>query len=136
MAKLHLKVVTPEKLIIDEEVDEVVVTTDLGEIGILPFHANLMSNVVLGEMRIKNGSQVKVLAVGSGLLQMTDNTLSVLTDLAQGVEEINEKEIEEARARAQAALEKTLTDEEYAETLAVLERSLAQLRVKRRHKVR
>lgn len=136
MAKLHLKVVTPEKLIFDEEVDEVVVTTDLGEIGILPFHANLMSNVIPGEMRIKNGNQAKVLATGSGLLQMVDNTLSIITDLAQGVEDINEKEIEEAKARAQSALEKTLTDEEYAETVAILERSLAQLKVKRRHKVR
>lgn len=133
MNQLHLKIVTPEKEIYDGQVDMVTVTTLDGEIGILPHHVNLMSQVVPGELRIKIGDKITPMATGSGLLQMADNTLVIATDLAEKAEDINEKIVEEARSRAQAALEQTLTDEEYAETLAVLEKSLAQLRVKRRH---
>jgi len=59
-----------------------------------------------------------------------------MTDLATYAQDIDEKAVEDAKKRAEAALEQTLSDEEYAETLANLEKSLAQLRVKRRHKVR
>ncbi len=133
MAKLHLKVVTPEQTILEDDVEEVMVTTPDGEIGILPHHANLMSQIITGEMRIKNNGKETVMATGSGLLQMIDNTLSIMTDLAEKAEDIDEKAVEEAKKRAEAALQQTLSDEEYAATLAVLEKSLAQLKVKLRH---
>ena len=136
MSKLHLKVVTPEKQIFDEEVDEVVVTTVDGEIGILPNHVNLMTEIKPGEMRVKNGGKTTFMATGPGLLQISNNTLSIMTDLAQEPADIDEKAVEEARKRAEVALEQKLTDEEYAQTLAILEKSLAQLQVKRRHRVR
>ncbi|MBI4036077.1 ATP synthase F1 subunit epsilon [Candidatus Daviesbacteria bacterium] len=136
MTQLHLKVVTPEKLLIDEEVSQVNVSTVDGEIGILPNHANLMAKLAPGQLIIKKGSKEDCLAIGDGFLQVTDNILTVMTDLATYETDIDEKEVEEARKRAQAALEQTLSDEEYAETLANLEKSLAQLKVKRRHRVR
>lgn len=136
MSQLHLKIVTPEKLIFDEEVSMVTLPSSEGELGILPRHANLMAKLVPGELRIKKGNSMEVMAVGAGFLQMTDNTLTIMTDLAAPEKDIDEKAVEEARKRAQAALEQKLSDEEYAETMAILEKSLAQLRVKRRHKVR
>ncbi len=137
MATLNLKVITPEERVKDEQVEQVNVSTADGEIGILPHHANLMAKVIPGELRIKKGGKVETFAVGEGFLQVTNNTLTILADLAQDVDQINEKEVEEAKKRAEQALkEKTLSNEEYAETLAVLERSLAQLKVKRRHRAR
>lgn len=136
MSQLHLKIVTPEKLIFDEEVSQVNVSTEQGEIGILPNHANLMAKLEPGELVIKKGEKVDSLAIGDGFLQVANNTLTVMTDLATYAQDIDERVVEEAKKRAQAALEQTLSDEEYAETLASLEKSLAQLRVKRRHKVR
>lgn len=136
MAQLHLKIVTPEKEISDEEVSQVNLPTSEGEIGILPHHANLMAKLIPGELRIKTGGKVDVMAVGGGFLQMADNTLTVMTDLAVEEKEIDEKVVEEAKKRAEAALSEKLSAEEYAETLAVLEKSLVQLRVKRRHRVR
>ncbi|OGE19965.1 ATP synthase F1 subunit epsilon [Candidatus Daviesbacteria bacterium RIFCSPLOWO2_01_FULL_43_38] len=133
MSQLHLKVVTPEKAIFDSEAEMVSVKTLDGEIGILPHHINLMAQVVPGELRIKKGNEVIHMAVGSGLLQMANNTLVIATDLALKPEEINEPEVEEARKRAQDALEQTLTDEEYAVALTMLEKTSAQLKVKRRH---
>jgi F-type H+-transporting ATPase subunit epsilon len=136
MSQLHLKIVTPEKLLVDEEVSQVNVSTEQGEIGILPHHANLMAKLEPGELKIKRNGKEESLAVGDGFLQVTNNVLTVMTDLATYATEIDERAVEEAKKRAEQALSQTLSDEEYAETLANLEKSLAQLRVKRRHKVR
>lgn len=136
MSQLHLKIVTPEKMIYDEEVSQVNVSTEQGELGILPHHANLMAKLEPGELVIKKNGKVESLAIGDGFLQVTNNVLTVMTDLATHAENIDERAVEEAKKRAEQALTQTLSDEEYAETLANLEKSLAQLRVKRRHKVR
>jgi len=133
---LHLKIVTPEKLLVDEPVDMVTLQSEQGQLGILPNHANLMARLDPGELRIKKGNKEEVLATGDGFIQIFDNTLTLLTDLAVNEEHIDEKAVEDARKRAEDALEQTLSDEEYADTLAVLEKSLAQLKVKRRHTVR
>lgn len=134
--QLRLKIVTPEKLIYDSEVSGVNVSTELGQIGILPHHANLMAKLTPGELIIKKNGKTEVMAIGDGFLQVSQNTATVMTDLATYAVDIDEKAVEEARKRAEQALEQTLSDEEYAETLANLEKSLVQLRVKRRHKVR
>lgn len=136
MSQLHLKIVTPEKLIFDEEVSQVNVPTELGILGILPNHSALMAKLVPGELMIKKGGKNESLAVGGGFLQVTGNTLTVMTDLASYAADIDEKAVEEAKKRAEIALEQKLSGEEYAETLAILEKSLAQLHVKRRHRVR
>jgi len=133
---LNLKIVTPEKLTFDEMVDQVNISTPDGEIGILPNHANLMSKIAPGELRIKKGSKTDVLAIGDGFLQMHNNVLTIMADLAIDEADINEKAVEEAKKRAEQALEQKLSDEEYAETLAILEKSLAQLKIKRRHRTR
>lgn len=136
MAQLHLKVITPEKMLVDDQVSQVNIFTTQGQIGILPHHANLMAKLEPGELVIKKEGKVESLAVGDGFLQVANNTLTVMTDLATYAQDIDEAALEEAKKRAEQALEQTLSDEEYAETLANLEKSLAQLRVKRRHKVR
>lgn len=133
MAKLHLKIVTPEKEIFSDEVDRVNIFTSNGEIGILPYHANLMAQVIPGELRIKKDGKEIVMASGGGLLQMTNNVLVIATDMAEKEEDISVSEAEEARKRAQEALQQTLSDEEYATAAAALEKALAQLKVKRRH---
>lgn len=137
MAKINLKILTPEETIFEGEVDEVLVETDKGQMGILPNHVDLICKLIPGELRIKQNGKNIVMASGAGMLEVGKNEVSILTDLAKEAGDINEKEVAEAHARAKAALEeKTLSDEEYADTLAVLERSLAMLKVKRRHTVR
>ncbi len=131
---MHLTIVTPEEEIYNDDVDMVTLETSQGELGILPHHTNMMAQIIPGHLRIKKGSKTQSLATGAGLLQITNNTLSIITDTATTAEAINEKEAEDARKRAQLALAQKLTDEEYADTLAILERSLAQLKVKRRHR--
>lgn len=136
MANLHLKIVTPEEEVLNEEVDQVNVPTTQGELGILPNHVNLMAKLIPGELKIKRAGKASYFAIGGGFLQVENNTLTIMTDLAQNAQEIDEKAVEAARKRAQEALEQKLGDEEYAQTLASLEKSLAQLKVKRRHQLR
>src|SRR5476651_1642229 len=114
MPKINLNIVTPEEKTFESEVDEVYLTTPLGEIGILPSHENLMTKILAGELRIKNNGKVTIMAVGSGLLQMADNNLSIMTDLAEEAEHIDLAIAEQAKVLAQQALEQTQTDEGYA----------------------
>lgn len=134
MSQLNLKIVTPEEEVLNEEVDQVNVSTTQGEIGILPNHASLMAKLIPGELKIKKGSKTTHFAVGAGFLQIENNVLTIMTDLAENAEEIDEKAVEAARKRAEETLGQKLGDEEYAETLAALEKSLAQLKVKRRRR--
>lgn len=136
MSQLHLKIVTPEKEIYSQEIDMVTLPSENGELGILPHHADLMTTLAPGELIIKKGTTTQHLAVGDGLFQIIDNQATILTDLAVNATDIDERAVEEAKKRAEKALEDKLSDEEYADTLASLERSLAQLKVKRRHRAR
>lgn len=131
---LQLKIVTPEKEIFNEQVDKIVVPSADGELGILPHHTKLMASINPGELKITKNNKTTSMAVGEGLLQVNNDQVSILTDLAVEASNIDEKAVEDARKRAEQALaDKTLSDEEYATTLAIVEKSTAQLRLKRRH---
>ena len=134
MTNLTLKIVTPEEEVLNEQIDSVYLPTPQGEIGILPGHASLITKVIPGELRIKKGSKDSFFATGEGFIQVQDNLITLLTDMAVDESSINEKAVEDARKRAEAALENKLSDEEYADTISIIERSLAQLKVKRRHR--
>lgn len=134
MADLNLKIVTPEQVVYEGVADQVNVSTTQGELGILPHHANLMAKLIPGELRISKSGKTSFFAIGDGFLQIEENALTIMTDLAQGSEDIDEKAVEAAKKRAEEALSQKLGDEEYAETMAALEKSLAQLKVKRRRK--
>lgn len=134
MADFNLKIVTPEEIAYEGEADQVNVSTTQGELGILPNHASLMAKLIPGELKIKKAGKTSFFAIGDGFLQVENNSLTIMTDLAENAEEIDEKAVEAAKKRAEEALEQKLSGEEYAETLAALEKSLAQLKVKRRRR--
>lgn len=137
MAELNLRVVTPEKEIYEGKAKQVNIQTIDGILGILPNHAPLMAKIRPGELTIKHsGAKETHMAVGDGFMQVADNVMTVMTDLAIEAEDINEREVEEAKNRAQKAMEQKTTDEEYASAVAIFEKSLAQLNVKRRHRAR
>ncbi|HTG60451.1 MAG TPA: ATP synthase F1 subunit epsilon, partial [Terriglobia bacterium] len=105
-----------------------------GEMGILPQHVRLMTQLVPGEMIVRKSGQDRFLAVGEGLIEVTGDRVSIVTDMAVAAENIDEAKAEEARQRAAARLREKLSTEEVASVNASLVRSLAQLRVKRRHR--
>ncbi len=131
---LRLEIVTPDAIVYSEDVDMVTFTSVEGELGILPEHVGLMTQLVPGEMIVHKGGRDEFLAVGQGLVEVTRRRVSILTDMAIAADKIDEARAEEARQRAEARLRERISAEEIASVNASLTRSLAQLHVKRRRK--
>jgi F-type H+-transporting ATPase subunit epsilon len=131
---LRLEIVTPDGKAYSEDVEMVTLTGVLGEMGILPQHIPLMTKMVPGELVVRKGGRDLFVAVGGGLVQVTGTRVNILTDMAVAADKIDEAKAEEARRRAEARLREKLSEEEVATINAALARSLAQLRVRRRHR--
>jgi F-type H+-transporting ATPase subunit epsilon len=129
---LRLEIVTPDAIVYAEDVEMVTLPSVEGELGILPQHVSLMTQLVPGEMIVRRGGHDEFLAVGEGLVEVTGKRVSILTDMAVAADKIDEAKAEEARQRAEARLREKVSAEEIATVNASLARSLAQLQVKRR----
>lgn len=134
MATLRLEIVTPEAKIFSDDVDMVTLTGLEGEMGILPQHMPLMTQLVAGEIVVNKGKETFFLAVGDGFVQVTGDRVSILTDMAISAENIDEAKAEEARRRAEVRLTEKLSDEEAARLHAALTHATTQLKVKRRRR--
>lgn len=133
--KINFEITTPERVVFSDQVDEVVLPTPMGEIGILPNHIPLVSLLSPGELRIKKGSETIYLAVSGGFIEVRPDKVVVLADMAERVEEIDEKEAEEARKRAQKLMkEKQFDAKEFAALSAMMEKELVRLKVVRRRR--
>ena len=130
---IKLEIVTPHATVYSDEVDMVTLPGIDGQMGILPHHIRMMTELVPGEMIVRKNGQVRFLAVGEGLVEVTGGRVSIVTDMAIATENIDEARAEEARQRAAARLRETMSSAEVASVNAALARSLSQLRVKRRH---
>ena len=100
----------------------------------LPHHIQLITQLVPGEIIVRKGSRSESLAVGEGLVEVTGQGVSIVTDMAIAAEKIDEAMVEEARKRAAERLHEKLSSEQVASVNAALTRSLAELRVKRRRR--
>ncbi|HEY1476682.1 MAG TPA: ATP synthase F1 subunit epsilon [Chthoniobacterales bacterium] len=137
MAKLLLEIVTPEAKAFSGEVEMVVLPGVEGELGVLPMHVPLMTQLLPGEVRILQDGKQTELVVGTGFVEVSQTHVSILTDMAMSDTEIDEQAAEEAVKRAEARVhEKDLSSEEIAEIESALARSLAQLKFKRRRRQR
>jgi F-type H+-transporting ATPase subunit epsilon len=134
MATLKLEIVTPEAVTFSEDVEMVTLPGVEGEMGIYPMHVPLMTQIVPGEIVVRRSGQEVLLAVGEGFVEITGESVSVLTDMAITADNIDEVKAEEARKRAEARLAEKMSDEETAVVQAALANSIAQLNVKRRQR--
>ncbi len=142
---LKLEIVTPEARIFPVKdadgrlgsglVDSVVLPGSDGELGILPQHAPLVTTLQPGELRYTVAGKTTDLAVGEGLVEITQESVRILTDMAVHAEAIDEKAVEEALERAKKSLSELKPgeqQEEVAAVMAMIQRTTAQLQVKRR----
>ena len=129
---LKLEIVTPEAVAYSQDVEFVILDGAEGQMTIMPHHVRLMTQLVPGEMVARRGGRDEFLAVGEGLVEVTAQKVSVLTDMAVAAENIDEAKAEEARQRAAARLREKLSTQEVAAVNASLARSLALLQAKRR----
>ena len=131
-----LEIVTPEKEAYSADVDSVTIPGVEGEMGILPNHAPLVTNIHPGEVIVKTGSEEIGLAVGEGFVEVLGNQVSIMADMAIEEEHIDETAVEEALKRAEQAMheEEHHDAEQIAALQATIQKSLAQLKVKRRRR--
>ena len=132
---LRLEIVTPEGVAFSDGVHMVTLPCIEGQLGIYPMHVPLITQIVPGEVIASKDGRDRFLAVGEGLVEISADRVAIVTDMAVAAERIDEAKAEEARQRAAARLREKLSDEEIAAVNASLVRSLAQLQVKRRHRV-
>ena len=140
--KLKLKIVTPERLILEEMVDQVSLPTTLGEITVMPDHIPLITELASGDVvAYVNGEHVPMAVVG-GFIEVKQNLpavvgensiteVAVLADFAEHVSELHDKAIEKAKARAEE-LKKLMENKDHVDFEhfeAELERSLTRVKI-------
>jgi len=136
MATTRLDVVTAEREVFSDDVDEVIVPGVEGQLGILPHHAPLMTTLLPGELLIKKGGEEFYLAISGGFIEARPDRIIVLADAAERVEEIDIARAEEAKRRAEEKLAEHVPGVDMARAEAALRRSLARLRVVERRRRR
>ena len=133
---LTLEIITGERrLLRQEDVDEVIAPGSMGELGILPNHAQLITSLQPGDLRVKSGGGEEDFFVSGGFLEVHSDQVTVLADAAELGSEIDVERAEAARRRAQQRLEQ-VEDADRARAQAALTRSLARLRVVERRRRR
>lgn len=135
---LTLEIVTPEAKVYSDTVDNVVVPTVEGEIGVLPGHLPLLSQVADGELRVTKGSNLETLVVGDGFIEIQGDKVSILAEHAIEESQIDEAAVEKAMQRAQAALEEAkdskIDPAEIERLESVVRFAVAQLGIKKRRR--
>jgi F-type H+-transporting ATPase subunit epsilon len=135
MATLKLEIVTPEAKSYSDTVDMVVIPGVEGELGVLPDHAPLMTQLIPGELKVTKDGHELLMAVGEGFVEVTPDKVAVLTDMAVRENDIDESAVEAAISRAQESLKnEALSKEESAALTASLQKSVVQLNLKRRRR--
>jgi len=137
MNKIHFKIVTPERVVYESEVDQATLPTAQGIITILPNHISLLGVLKPGELMIKKGKEEITMAVSGGMIEVAKNKVIVLADTAERASEIDEARAQEAKDRALKLMsEKNREEVDYTGLAIQIEKELARLKVVRRHKGR
>ena len=133
---LTLEIVTPGAKVYSDTIDSVVIPTVEGEIGILPGHIPLLTQVEHGELRVSKGPATQWLAVGGGFAQIDGDTVRVLAEQAITEEKIDEHAVEAAMKRAEQQLKETkdMDPQQYEHLQSLVRYSGVQLAVKRRRR--
>lgn len=128
--KVRLRLVTPSRLLLDRDVDEVTVPGALGELGILPNHISFLTSLEIGEMSYKEGTGIVRLALSGGYAEVLDNVMTVLASAAEFSDEIDVGRAQSARQRAEKKMEDlNRDDKEFIATESSLHRALVRIQV-------
>jgi len=134
---IHLELITPERVVFQQEVDQVTLPTSLGEITVLPHHMPLVATLVAGVAVLKKGDVEEDVAVSGGFIEISEgDRIRVLADSAERGFELKLDAIEAAKARAEKVMAEAVStdDATFAAAAAALERELARYRVAHKHR--
>jgi len=133
---IQCEIVTQDRLLYEGEVDIVVAPGTEGELGILPNHAPLLTTLGYGVLRIRRGESEQVFTIAGGFMEVRPDSVTILADVGERIEEIDEARAEQARANAQAIIEQGPGPDldQYLALEASLRRSNLRLQAVRRYR--
>ena len=126
---LLLQIVTPERLVVEEQVDEVTAPGTLGEFGVLPGHTPFLSSLGIGEVCYRKGSERHYLSIAWGYSEVEPESVTILAEIAEKAEEIDKERAEAARRRAEKLLAGTEENVDFERAQASLQKALVRLQV-------
>jgi len=132
MAKIKLDVVTAERPVFSDEADFVVAPGSMGELGILPKHAPLLTTLEVGEIRVRKDGEEYVIFTSGGFMEVLPDRITILANTAERAEDIDEARALEARERAETLMSTKTTAVEMATAEAALRRAAIRLKIARR----
>jgi F-type H+-transporting ATPase subunit epsilon len=128
--KLRLEMVTPYKLVLAEDVDEVTAPGSVGEFGVLPGHTPLLTTLKIGELTYRKGSELFHVAVNWGYVEVEEDRVTVLVETAEPADQIDLARARTALGRAEEALKKlSPEDKDFLNQQAALERAMIRIQV-------
>lgn len=133
---MHFKIATPERVMLDVEVESLTLPTSLGEITVLPHHIPLVANLVPGEIKYRTKTKENFFAVSGGVIEVKkDGEIVVIADSAEFGHEIDINRAEQAREQAKKLMSESYKDEKsFADASALLEKNIARIRVAQKHR--
>src|ERR671919_2746005 len=126
---INLQIVTPDRLIVREQVDEVQIPGSEGYFGVLPGHTPLLASLAVGELWYRKGSEKTYLSIAFGFAEVLPDRVTILARLAERAEEIDPERAEAARMRAEQRLSEPKAEVDYERARAALQKSLIRLQV-------
>jgi F-type H+-transporting ATPase subunit epsilon len=129
---IHLEIVTPDKLLVREEVDEVEIPGSEGYFGVLPGHTPMLASLTVGEMWYRQGQERFYLGVAFGFAEVLPDRVTILAQMAERPEDIDVGRAEAAKKRAEARITQLKSDMDYDRARAALMKSLMRLQVQSR----
>jgi len=125
----QLEVVTPEKMVVRDQAEEMQIPGKNGYLGILPGHAPLISELAVGEITYRNGGVTHHLCVAWGFAEVLPDKVTILAETAERADEIDVKRAQEAKQRAEERLKSGSTDVDYGRAEVALQRAETRLEV-------
>ena len=129
---IDLQIVTPDRLIVKEQVDEVQIPGAEGYFGVLPGHTPLLASLAVGELWYRKGQEKFYLSIAFGFAEVLPDRVTILARLAERAEDIDVPRAETARKRAEERLTQPRTEIDYERARIALMKAMARLQVSAR----
>lgn len=126
---IHLEIVTAERVVLSDDVDQVNAPTKEGRVGILPKHMPLITILVPGELDIIKNNERTEYAVSGGFMEVLPNRITILADAVERADEIDEERAERARQAAEERMNAQQSEIDMAKAEAELRRAMTRIKI-------
>lgn len=134
MATIHIKIITPKKIIFEDDIESITVPSSQGEITVLPHHANLFSLLADGIVTVRKSGSEEYFSIGSGYLETNGSNVTILVSRAYGQDEIDQELTEKAKKEATQILSESKNMQDRQEATNMLRKSMIDSKLLKKRK--